>query len=72
MKEKQIDQFNKMLNTLKIIAKYRSPEWLRKNCEKEYGLEYEEALEMAYENVLNSASFGHKGVKAINPTHPPK
>ena len=40
---------------LHVIASYDSPEWLRKHCEKRYGLAYEEALEGAYENIIDEA-----------------
>ena len=40
---------------LKKIGSYISPERLRASSEKAYGLTYEEALEMAYENVINEA-----------------
>lgn len=40
---------------LKEISKYDSPHWLRKNAEKKYGLSYDEALEMAYENIRRAA-----------------
>lgn len=35
--------------------------WLRKNSEKEYGLTYEEALEMAYQNLQTVAANAIKG-----------
>lgn len=59
-------QFNLMLSTLKMISKgYASPEKLRKDCEKEYGLEYHETLEISYENILNDARYGCKGIKEL-------
>jgi hypothetical protein len=65
---KQANQFNRMLYALKAISKYESPERIAKVSEKRYGLEYDEALEMAYENVLIEAKAAIKGVKyfAIN------
>jgi hypothetical protein len=45
-----------------------SPEKLRKNSEKQYGLDYEEALEMSYDNIQNRAKFALKGIKPI-PDH---
>ena len=39
-------------DTLKRIANYQTPEELRRSAERDYGLGYEETLEMAYENVL--------------------
>ncbi len=42
-------------DALKRIAAYSSPEHLRDHSEKEYGLLFDEALEMAYENVIEEA-----------------
>lgn len=70
MTPKQIQQFNQMLSVLKRIAKeYQTTAQLQKNSEKMYGLKYEEALEMAYENIQNDASFAVKGIKAIPPSN---
>ncbi|MHB8209125.1 hypothetical protein [Mucilaginibacter sp.] len=56
-----------MRETLKKISRqYDTPERLRKSCEKEYGLSYEEALEMAYENIQLDAALASKGVQRIN------
>lgn len=43
------------------IAHCDSIEYLRRNSEKKYGLEYLEALEMAYENIcaLAQSAFRH-------------
>lgn len=66
MTKKQQLQFNTMYLTLRRISKvYQTPDRLRRNSEKQYGLEYEEALEMAYENIQNDASFAVKGVRPI-------
>jgi hypothetical protein len=61
---KQAQQFNAMLSALKRIKNYDSPEKLRRNSEKEYGLEFEEAIEMAYENMQGETSAA-RGVKPI-------
>jgi hypothetical protein len=64
--EVQRKQFNAMREALiKISKKYQSSRQLQKNCEKEYGLEYTETLEMAYENIQNEAKNAVKGVKKI-------
>ena len=39
-------------DALKRISLYSSVEDLREHSEEEYGLDYEEALEMAYENII--------------------
>jgi len=64
--EKQALQFNKMLNTLWRIKAYQSPEKLRKNSEKDFGLDFEEAIEMAYENIQSEAINNSKGIKLIS------
>jgi hypothetical protein len=46
-----IDEINGLRQVLKRIAAYDTPEQLRQESENEYGLSYEEALEMAYENI---------------------
>ena len=59
-------QFNIMLHALKKIAKgYQTPDQLRRNAEKEYGLDYEESLEYAYENIQSLAKSATKGVRII-------
>lgn len=62
---KQKQQFNQMLAALKRIKAYQSPAQLRKDSEKDWGLDYEEALEMAYENMQCEAAFGCKGIKEL-------
>ena len=63
--EKQKQQFNLMLNTLKRIKAYQSPEKLRKDSSKDWGLDFEEAIEMAYENIQGEAAFACKNVKPL-------
>jgi hypothetical protein len=66
MTPKQTDQFNNMLITLRMIAKeYQTPAQLRRNSGRQYGLEYEESLEMAYENIQEAAKTAIKGVKPL-------
>lgn len=40
---------------LKRIVNYQTPDQLRQSASDEYGLDYEEALEMAYENIQEEA-----------------
>lgn len=40
---------------LRRIATYQTPDQLRQNATSDYGLNYEEALEMAYENIQQEA-----------------
>ena len=42
-------------DALKRIASYQSPEKLHRNAEKQYGLPADEAIEMAYANVIAEA-----------------
>lgn len=53
----QLEAENKILrNALnKIANKYYDPQELQKISETEYGLNYEEALEMTYENLQAEA-----------------
>ena len=51
--------------TLKKIARdYQTPAELRRNAERQYGLPYEEVLEMAYENMQAEANHAIKGKRA--------
>lgn len=48
-------------DALKRITKYMSPERLRARSEREYGLSFEEALEMAYDNIQGEAEIVVRG-----------
>ncbi len=48
-------------HALKRIASYDSVDRLRRTAEKTYGLSYEEAIEMAYENIINEAKTVVRG-----------
>jgi len=66
MTNKQQEQFNNMLGTLKKIAQeYQTPDQLRRNSKNQFGLDYEEALEMAYENIQNEARCCAKGIRKV-------
>jgi len=65
MTEKQKKNYNKMRETLKRIRDYNSPEKLRRESEKDFGLGFEEALEMAYENIQAEATGAIKGVRPV-------
>lgn len=63
-----MQQFNKMRATLLKIAKqYQKPEKIRKDSEKDWGLGYEEALEMAYENIQTDAQYAVMNVRELKP-----
>ena len=66
MTKKQIEQFNRMLDTLRKIHKgYVKSRVFRRICEREYGCSYEETLEMAYENLQEEAKQASLGVRLI-------
>lgn len=65
MTKNQIENYNKMRNALIEIKNYQSPEELRNNSEKDWGLEFEEAIEMAYENIQITAKNAVKGVRSL-------
>lgn len=66
MTQKQIEQFNRMRDTLIKISKgYQTTNQLLKNCKRDYGLDYEEALEMTYDNIQFDAKTAVKGVKVL-------
>jgi hypothetical protein len=66
MTKKQAEQFNKMRAALLRISKsYQTPAQLRKSSKKQFGLDYEEALEMTYENIQGEAAAAIKGVKEV-------
>lgn len=60
MTEQKIQQ---MYNALKRITLYDSPERIKRKAHKVYGLEANEALEYAYENVISEAHAGLRGVR---------
>lgn len=55
-----------MYKTLKKISEgYQSSEELRTDSEDEFGLEFEEAIEMAYDNIQSEATFAIKNIKPL-------
>lgn len=58
-----IETEQRLYDALKRITAYMPPEKLEKVCEKKYGLEREEAIEMAYENVLAEAAQAIRGMR---------
>ena len=53
----------KLFDALKRIAAYQSPDRLRRSSEKDWGLPYAEALEMAYDNIQSDAKRAVHGVR---------
>jgi hypothetical protein len=74
---KQAQQFNAMLAALRRIRKYDTPERMRRDSEKTYGTNFEEALEMAYENIQAEARAANNvkpieiPVQKFPPENPP-
>lgn len=64
LNKSHVEQFNRMRAVLILIGReYRTPEYLRKNAERDYGIDYHQALEMAYENIQETAREAVKGVR---------
>ncbi len=53
----------RLLAALKEIAAYQTPEQLHRRSHKDWGCGAEDAIEMAYDNVLNTAKRAVKGVR---------
>lgn len=53
----------KLYDTLKRITQYQSPDRMRKSSRKDWGLDFEEVLEMAYENLQSEAKRAIHGVR---------
>lgn len=68
MSKINIDHYNRMYDALKTIANgYHTPDQLRKENKGAWGLDYEEALEMAYENIQQLAKEATKNVRRFQP-----
>lgn len=58
------EQVLRMYDALRRIASgYQTPDQLRRESEKRYGLDFEEALEMAYENIQSEAQIALRGLR---------
>jgi hypothetical protein len=55
--------FLRMYNALREITQYQTPEKLKKDSRNDWGLDYEESLEMAYENIQQTAKDAIKGIR---------
>ena len=69
MTKKQEEDFSIMYGALDRIAnRYMTPARIRSDAEKKNSaLSYEEYLEMAYENIQNTAKAAIKGVRFPKP-----
>ena len=60
----QDKHYAQMFRALQRIKAYQSPERLKKHSARDWGMDNgNEAIEMAYENVLQEARNGLKGVR---------
>lgn len=60
---KKAEQFNQMLSALRCIhLDYHTPGQIRRDC---YGVDADEAIEMAYENIQYTAKVNSKGISPI-------
>ena len=64
--------FGQMYIALQRIKKYDTPERMRRESEKDWGLQFDECIEMAYENIQQEAKNGLKGVRIPESLKPPK
>ena len=67
LSRKDYEKMATLWGALKTISKYQTPEQLRRGSRKQYGLEYEEALEYAYENIMWVAKRVLASVKLPKP-----
>lgn len=66
MNEQQIKQFNRMYLALtRICNEYHDTDSLRENSVQVYGVHYEDALEMAYDNIQTEAADAVNGIEPI-------
>lgn len=65
MTAKQRQQYNRMIDALRRISAYQTLQQLQKNSCNDYGIEYYEHLEMAYENIQEEARNVVKGMRKI-------
>jgi hypothetical protein len=64
MTSAQEKHYAQMFHALQRIKAYQSPERLKKHSAGDWGVDDgNEAIEMAYENVLQEAKNGLKGVR---------
>lgn len=61
----------RLYTALKRITQYDSPERMRRESEKAFGLDYEEALGYAYDNIQGEARDAIKGVRFPKPKATP-
>ena len=60
---KLLEERDRFWRALHTISKYMTPRELETKSERVYGLPPDEAIEYAYENVLNTAKGAIKGTR---------
>lgn len=63
MTPKEEKDYERMYLMLLRIKQYQSPSKMRRDSQKDWGVGFEECLEMAYENIQQEAARGLKGVR---------
>lgn len=63
MTPRELAKMQRLYDALKRITKYATPDQLRREARGAYGLDSGEAIEMAYENVIEEAKRAVKGMK---------
>lgn len=59
-----VEREQRMYDALKRIARaYQNLEQLERSAEKQWGVSYKEALEMAYENIQQEAANAIRGMR---------
>lgn len=62
--DKRTERELRMYDALRRIGKeFQTPAQLRRSAERQYGLDYVEALEYAYENIQQLAGLAIKGMR---------
>ena len=62
----------RLYHALKEITKYETPDKLRRSSQKQWGLDYEEALGYSYENIQQVAKNAIRGVRIPRERNLPK
>jgi hypothetical protein len=60
---KRVDYEARFATALKEIASYMTPDQHRRHAERQYGLSPEESMEMAIDNMLDTAKQALKGYR---------
>jgi hypothetical protein len=67
MTAKEQRDYEQMYCALRRIAKYDTPAQMMRSSRKQWGLDFAECVEYAYENIQGEAKSGLKGVRKPKP-----